>query len=459
MRWCWLSFATPRLTRSDFARSDSGELGDPGPVVGAQRPSTPHAYADRMMTSFERDAADELGEYRGRFWQSADVAAYLDGNSLGRPLTASRDRLSRFVTQEWGSRLIRGWEEQWLELPEKLGDELGRVALGAAAGQIIFADSTTVLLYKLIRAACAFRPGRTEIVIDRANFPTDRYVVEGIAAERGLTVVWINADPDSTGVANPAETSLDDAFGVTSTQVQAVLSERTALVVLSQVAYRSGYLADVPAITALVHEAGALVLWDLSHSVGVVPTELDAWGVDLATGCSYKYLSGGPGAPAFAYVRRDLQSELRQPIQGWLGTRAPFEMGQCYTPAEGIRGFASGTPPITGMLALQDMIALIGEVGIEAIRAKSVALTEYAIALSDEFLPDAELASPRAAGRRGSHITLDRDDFAEIVPKLWAQGVIPDFRTPNGIRIGLSPLSTSFTEVELGIMAIRYPGA
>ena len=393
-----------------------------------------------MMTSLELDAADALSPYRGRFWQSEEVAAYLDGNSLGRPLTASRDRLAGFVTDHWGSRLIRGWEEQWLALPETVGDELGRVALGAAAGQVIFADSTTVLLYKLIRAACDSRPGRTEIVIDRANFPTDRFVVEGIAAERGLSVVWIDGGAGTIGasgsVAEPVADP-DDAFGVTPAQVAAVLTERTAVVVLSHVAYRSWYLADVSTITALAHDSGALVLWDLSHSVGVVPTELDAWGVDLATGCSYKYLCGGPGAPAFAYVRRELQSTLRQPIQGWLGTRAPFEMEQGYTPADGIRSFASGTPPITGMLALQDMITLIGEVGIESIRAKSVALTEHAIALSDELLPEAALSTPRAAARRGSHITLDRDGFAEIVPRLWAQGVIPDFRGPNGIRIGL----------------------
>ncbi|MBC7518467.1 MAG: aminotransferase class V-fold PLP-dependent enzyme [Microbacteriaceae bacterium] len=408
-----------------------------------------------MMTSFEHDVADSLGAHRALFFQSNDVAAYLDGNSLGRPLGASVERIARFVTEQWGSRLIRGWDEQWLSLPETVGDELGRVALGAAAGQVIFADSTTVLLYKLIRAACEFNPERTEIVIDRANFPTDRYVVEGIVAERGLSVVWIDAGKTER---DGSDGDPDDAFGVTPAQVQAALTDRTALVVLSHVAFRSGFLADVPAITALVHDAGALVLWDLSHSVGVVPTELDAWGVDLATGCSYKYLCGGPGAPAFAYVRLELQAQLRQPIQGWLGTRAPFEMGQGYTPADGIRSFASGTPPITGMLALQDMIALIGEVGIMAIREKSVALTEHAIALSDELLPDAVLSTPRAAHRRGSHITLDREGFAELVPKLWAQGVIPDFRGPTGIRIGLSPLSTSFTEVELGILAIRYPG-
>ena len=401
-----------------------------------------------MNSSESLDSADPLARYRGLFLRDADVVSYLDGNSLGRPLAASVDRVQRFMTEQWGSRLIRGWGESWLELPTRIGDDLGRVALGAGPGQVVVGDSTTVLLYKLIRAAVDARPDRTEIIIDRENFPTDRYVVEGIAAERGLTVSWIGGESDPESDA-----------GVTTKRLSKKLSDKTAVVVLSHVAYRSGYLAEVPALTELIHAAGALVVWDLSHSVGVVPTQLDAWGVDLATGCSYKYLNGGPGAPAFAYVRADLQAELRQPIHCWIGSKAPFEMGQGYTPADGIRGFTSGTPPIIGMLAMQDMIALIEEVGIDAIRTKSVALTRYAVQLAAELLPDARLASPKDPARRGSHITLDQDGFDQVVPKLWAQGVIPDYREPNGIRIGLSPLSTSFAEVELGIWAIRHPGA
>ncbi len=228
----------------------------------------------------------------------------------------------------------------------------------------------------------------------------------------------------------------------------------TALVVLSHIAYRSGRLSDVAAITAAAHDAGALILWDLCHSAGVAPVELDAWGVDLAVGCTYKYLNGGPGSPAFAYVASKHQATLRQPIQGWLGSRTPFEMGQGYEPAEGIRGFLSGTPPIIGMLAMRDMIAAIEEVGLDAVRAKSVALTSFAIELADELLPDAVLATQRDPALRGGHITLDDDRFASIMPRLWERGVIPDFRRPNGIRLGLSPLSTSFAEVELGVRAI-----
>ena len=383
------------------------------------------------------DATDPLAGHRNSFVRADGVIAYLDGNSLGRPLSASADRIAAFISEQWGTRLIRGWDESWLDLPLRIGDDLGRIALGAAAGQTTIGDSTTVLLYKLVRAAVDARPGRTEIVIDRDNFPTDRYVLEGIASGRGLTVTWI-----------------DTADQVTEADVAAAVTDNTAVVVLSHVAYRSGYLADVEAITAVVHNVGALMLWDLCHSAGVVPTQLDAWGVDLAVGCTYKYLNGGPGSPAFAYVRASLQTSLRQPIWGWLGSATPFEMGQGYEPAEGIRGFLSGTPPIVGMLALQDMLALIDTVGIDAVRAKSVALTEYALALSDELLPGVTVATPREAQLRGSHITLDDDRFANLMPELWKRGVIPDFRRPNGIRLGLSPLSTSFAEVEIGVRTI-----
>ena len=380
------------------------------------------------------DASDPLARYRDLFIQSPDVAAYLDGNSLGRPLAVTPGRVAEFVTEQWGYRLIKGWDEGWMSLAQQIGDDLGRVALGSAPGQTTIGDSTTVLLYKLVRAAADLRPGRTELVIDRDNFPTDRYVLEGIAAERGLTIRWI------------------DAGDVTIERLP--LNEKTAVVVLSHVAYRSGFLADVPAITAAVHEAGALVVWDLCHSAGVVPTHLDDWGVDLAVGCTYKYLNGGPGSPAFAYVNADLLDEIRQPIQGWLGSARPFEMGQGYEPADGITRMLSGTPPIIGMLAMRDMIALIDEAGIEAIRAKSVALTSYAIELADELLPGVTLSTTRVDDRRGGHITLDHPSFEAMMPSLWQRGVIPDFRRPTGIRLGLSPLSTSFAEVELGVRTI-----
>jgi kynureninase len=386
------------------------------------------------LDSVALDAADPLAHFHERFVPAPGVVAYLDGNSLGRPLTASIDRVEALMREQWAGRLIRGWDEGWLDLPVRLGDELGRVVLGAAPGQTVIGDSTTVLLYKLVRGALELRPDRTEIVVARDDFPTDRYVLEGIAAESGRELRWVeNASMDA---------------------VAGAISERTAVVVLSAVSYRSGFLAEVAALTALAHDAGVLVLWDLCHTAGAVPTPLDAWNVDLAVGCTYKYLNGGPGAPAFAYVRAEHQAAFQQPIQGWLGSAAPFEMGPGYHPAHGMRRVLSGTPPILGMAGLEDSIALVDEAGLDAVRTKSIALTEHAIALADALLPEAALATPRDPARRGSHVTLDHPGFERIMPRLWARGVIPDFRRPSGIRLGLSPLSTGFAEVELGVRAV-----
>ncbi|GAA3619183.1 aminotransferase class V-fold PLP-dependent enzyme [Marihabitans asiaticum] len=389
------------------------------------------------------DAADPLRGVRDRFVAADDpaVAAYLDGNSLGRPPRALLQRYEDFIAKGWGTRLIRGWDEGWFERPITLGDRIGRLTLGAAPGQTAVADSTTVCLYKLVRAAVDLRPDRAAIVLDRGNFPTDRYVVEGIAAETGRTVRWI--DPDPRG-------------GVTPEDVAAAVDEDTAVVELSHVAYRSGHVADLEAITALAHEAGALVVWDLCHSVGVLPLQLDTAGVDMATGCTYKYLNGGPGSPAFLYVRNGLIEEATQPIQGWMGVRDSFEMGPGYDPAPSIRRFISGTPPVLAMLAMEATLDIIEEVGIEAIRAKSTRLTQAAIGLVDERLADlgVELGTPRDPERRGGHVTIDHPAFEALMPALWEQGVIPDFRPPSGIRLGLAPLTTSFAELEHGIDTI-----
>jgi kynureninase len=389
------------------------------------------------------DAADPLAPYRSRFVGADTPLVYFDGNSLGRPLAATADRLAEFVRDEWGGRLIRGWDERWYDLPLTLGDEIGRVCLGAAAGQTFVGDSTTVLLYKLIRAGVpAAGGGRTEVVIDTDNFPTDRYVVEGIAADRALTIRWVEVDRDG---------------GVTPALVAAAVGPATALVVLSHVAYRSAFLADGAAMTRLVHDAGAMMLWDLSHSVGSVPLALDEWGADLAVGCTYKYLNGGPGSPAFGYVAARHQDTLRQPVQGWMGHAEPFRMGPGYTPSPGVRRFLSGTPPIIGMVAPADMVALIGEAGMPAVREKSRALTAYTIELADEWLAPlgATVASPRDPERRGGHVTVSHPRMREVVAELWRRDVIPDYRDPGGLRIGLSPLSTSFGEVAAGMAEVR----
>jgi kynureninase len=388
------------------------------------------------------DEADPLAPLRERFVGTSSPLVYLDGNSLGRPLTVTADRLRTFVEDEWGGRLIRGWDEGWFELPLSLGDELGRICLGAAAGQVAVGDSTTVLLYKLMRTAVAARPGRTEIVIDRDNFPTDRYLAMGVADECGLTVRWID---------------VDTAAGVTLDQVADAVGEQTALVALSHVSYRSAWIADVAGITRVAHDAGALVLWDLCHSVGSVPTDLDTWDVDLAAGCTYKYLNGGPGSPAFCYVAERHLDTFAQPIQGWMGNTDPFLMGPDYLPVTGIRRFLSGTPAIIGMLAIQDMLALIDEVGIDAVRKKSEQLTSYAVELADEQLASygVTVRSPRDPAQRGGHVTIHHPRMQEVVAALWERDVIPDYRDPGGLRIGLSPLSTSYDELERGIEQVR----
>ena len=385
---------------------------------------------------------DPLEKYRDRFVGTDSQLVYFDGNSLGRPLKVTAQQLASFVTDAWGGRLIRGWDEHWFDLPLTLGDEIGRVCLGAAPGQVAVGDSTTVLLYKLMRAAVAAQPGRTEIVIDRDNFPTDRYVADGVARECGLELRWID---------------VDRAAGVTADLLAEAVSERTALVVASHVAYRSAYLADGAELTRIAHDAGALFLWDLSHSGGSVPVELDAWGADLAVGCTYKYLNGGPGSPAYCYVAERHLDTLTQPIQGWMGAQDPFLMGPVYTPTAGIRRFLSGTPAVVGMLAVADMVELIAEVGMPAVREKSVGLTEHAIALADEHLADlgVTVASPRDAGLRGGHVTLHHPSMREVVETLWERDVIPDYRDPGGLRVGLSPLSTSYDEVDRGIAAVR----
>jgi kynureninase len=387
------------------------------------------------------DEADPLAAYRAEFVPAGQVVAYLDGNSLGRPLLATGKRLASLLAEDWGVRLIRSWDERWMNQPTALGDLLGRVVLGAAPGQTVIADSTTVLLYKLVRAALAARPGRSEIIADTENFPTDRFVIEAIAAELGLTINWITPDP---------------AAGVRLDQVSRRLCERTALVVLSHVAYKSAFIADLPAITAAAHEAGALALWDLCHSVGALELDLDGADADFAVGCTYKYLNGGPGSPAFGYVAQRLHEQLSQPIPGWLSHLAPFEMGPRYQPDPGIRRIISGTPPILSMAPLWDMLDLLERAGMARVRAKSIQLTEFAVELADTVLAPhgVTLASPRDPALRGGHIMLEHRQMSGVVTRLWQRDILPDFRQPRGLRAGLSPLSTSFAEVALAFAHI-----
>ena len=386
------------------------------------------------------DAADPLAAFRDRFVIPDPDLIYLDGNSLGRPPLAALERLARVASQEWAGLLIRGWE-QWLDEPLRVGNLLGTELLGARADEVAMCDSTTVDFYRLASAALDARPGRRFIVTDRANFPTDRYVLEGLARDRDREIAWLDPDPVDGPTADDVATALDAHRGDVN------------LVTLSHVNYRSAAIADLPAITTLAHEAGALALWDLSHSAGAIPVELAAAGVDLAVGCTYKYLNGGPGAPAWLYIRADLQGELHNPIQGWFGQADQFEMGQGFRPRPRIAGWLTGTPGILGLAAAEEGIRLSAEAGIANIRAKGIALTEYAIALHDARLAPLgfELGSPREAVRRGAHVSIRRADARELTRRMIAAGIIPDFRAPDSIRLGLSPLTTSFDEVHRAI--------
>jgi kynureninase len=388
--------------------------------------------ADRSFAA-ECDAADPLAGFRERFACDDPALIYLDGNSLGRLPLATAERIADVVRREWGTGLVRSWEH-WVDLPRRAGDLLGSELLGAAPGQVLVCDSTTVNLYKLARAALDARPGRTVVVTDDDNFPTDRYVLAGVAAERGADLRLIGTDVDT---------------GVTADAVRGAVDPATALVSLSHVAYRSGALADMRQITSIVHDAGALMLWDLCHSVGSVPVELDACGADLAVGCTYKYLNAGPGAPGFLYVAASLSGVLRSPVQGWFGQRDQFLMGRDYDPVPDIGRFLAGTPDIAGTAAVEEGVRLLAEAGIGRLRDKGMRLTDYLIALAGEWLTPlgCVLASPRDAARRGSHVCLRHPEAWRIGRALIRAGVVGDYRTPDRLRLGPAPITTTFTDV------------
>jgi len=388
------------------------------------------------------DEVDPLACFRDRFVIGTDLVAYLDGNSLGRLPKTTVERLRRLVETEWGYRLIRSWDAGWVDLPTQVGDRLGEAVLGAGAGQTVVADSTSVNLYKVLYAACGLVPERSEIVIDDTNFPTDRFIVESVADARGMTVRWISPDPTA---------------GVTAAELEPVLSPQTAVVALNQVDYRSGFRTDLSGLTTLIHNAGAVVVWDLCHSAGVVPVGLDEARADFAVGCTYKYLNAGPGAPAFVYAAHRHHQQMGQPITGWFGAKNVFAMAPSYEPAAGIRRMLSGTPQITGLVAVDEGVKLVAEAGIDRIHAKAMALTQMVVDLVDDGLVPhgATLASPRDPVRRGGHVTVRHPDARAVADKMTAAGVVPDFRNPDLVRLGLSPLTTSYAEAWTGLAVMR----
>ena len=381
------------------------------------------------------DAQDLLAKFRDEFVIADDDLIYLDGNSLGRLPKRARAILHDAIENQWGNRLVRGWGEGWMDASARIGGKIAQL-IGAQSDEVIVADSTSINFYKLVMAALDARPDRTQIVSETINFPTDSYILQGIARARDCYIT--NVSPQ------------DDIAISTQTVLDALDAKQCALVTLTHTAFKSGAVYDMRAITDAAHRAGALVLWDLSHTVGSVPVELNACNADFAVGCTYKYLNGGPGAPAFLYVRRDLQEQLQNPIQGWFGQKNQFAMDFEYAPAPGMARFLVGTPPMLSLLAIEGGIDILLEAGMANLRAKSIAQTEYMIALYDAWLKPfgVTLNSPRDANLRGSHVSFGHPDGLRIDRALIEDmNVIPDFRPPDNIRCGIAPLYTTFTDI------------
>ena len=390
------------------------------------------------------DSNDPLKSFRDEFIISDPSLIYMDGNSLGRLPRRAIDRVNDVVNKEWGERLIRSWGEGWFSAPQRIGEKIGQL-VGAAPGQVVVSDSTSVDLFKAVMAALDLLPERFKIVTDSFNFPSDLYVLQGCASLlNGKHIIQVVPSEDTITPDLPA---LYDA-----------IDESTALVTLSHVGFKSGYLYDAAEITRRAHQAGALVLWDLSHSAGALPVSLDEWQADLAVGCTYKYLNGGPGAPAYIYVRRSLQEHMRSPIWGWFGDQRPFAFDLDYLPDAGIKRFQCGTPPILSMLAIEPGLDLLLEAGIHRLREKSMALSSYLIALFDTTLAPLGfvLGSPRQLEQRGSHVSIRHPEGYRINRALIEDlGVLPDFREPDNIRLGLAPLYTSYEDIYETIERIR----
>ncbi len=394
------------------------------------------AYAEAVA----RDGTDPLRQFRSEFAAQDPSLIYLDGNSLGRLPNRTVELIRDTVENQWGTRLNRSWRERWWTQADAIGSMIAPI-VGAGGSDVIVADSTSVALFKLTVGALRARPDRGRILTDDLNFPTDLYVTSAAAdLAGGREVVMV---PSADGIAGPEDALL------------AALDDDTALLTLSHVAFKSGYLYDMERLTKAAHDVGALVLWDLSHSVGAVPIDLTAAGVDLAVGCTYKYLNGGPGSPAFLYVSRSL--DIENPLSGWWGHTDPFAFDTEYEPAASIKRFQTGTMPIISMVAIEPGVTLTARAGMDAIRTKSVALSEFFVQLSDRLLEPLgfTVASPRDPEQRGSHVSMRHADGWRVSQVMIDHAnLIPDFRPPDNIRFGFAPLYTSFLDVHTAVLRI-----
>lgn len=391
--------------------------------------------AFRVMAE-EYDEADVLAAFRSEFVIVDPGLIYMDGNSLGRLPKKSALRASQIVSEEWGRQLIRSWGINWFEAPRTVGAKIATL-VGAGGEEVIVSDSTTANLYKVVMAALKMQPGRTKIVTDEFNFPSDIYILQGCSQlfDRKFQIEMVHSA---------------DGISIAENDIEQVLDDNTAVLLLSHVVFKSGYMYDAARIIEIAHRKGVIVIWDLSHSVGSVPVDLDKWGADYAIGCTYKYLNGGPGSPAFLYVNKSIQSKAVSPIWGWFGDKNPFSFDLEYQPAAGINRFLAGTPGILSMLTMEPGVDLILAAGMDRLREKSVKQTEYLIQLFDAALAPLgfTLGTPRDPSRRGSHVSIRHPEGYRINQALINDmQVIPDFREPDNIRLGIAPIYTTFVDI------------
>lgn len=401
-----------------------------------------------LKKAVQLDADDPLKQYREQFVIDDPSVIYLDGNSLGRLPKATMSILENTIKHQWGADLIDSWNKDWMYKSTAIGDKIARL-IGAEPGEVIVSDNTSTNLYKLAAAALNYLPDRSTIVSDVFNFPSDLYILQGLIAEskNEVTLELIGSADEMT---------------ISDNEILKTLNDNTSLLTLSHVAFKSAFMYDLPKVTRMAHEAGALMLWDLSHSAGAVPIDLKSAGVDLAVGCTYKYLNAGPGAPAFLYVRKSLQEKLRPTIQGWFGAANPFTFSLNYSSDHGIRRFLTGTPPILSLSSIEPGVDTLLHAGMEQIHKKSVALSEFFIELWKDELENLgfKLASPLNYHQRGSHVSLAHNKAFRIVkaladPSLGGKKVVPDFRTPDNIRLGFAPLYNTFEEIHDTVQKLK----
>ena len=407
----------------------------------SQIPLSDRAYA------LDLDNKDPLRHYKSQFVIADPEMCYLDGNSLGRLPKKTVDVINKFMIDEWGAQVVEGWSH-WVDQAQPTGDLIGRATLGAGPGQVLACDTTSVNFYQLVGAALRARPGRKTILIDAANVPTDRYILQGVADRFGLKLVII--DNETPGTA--------EFERITPEILEPYLSEDVAFVTFEVIQYRSGARTDIKAITDLARKYGALTIWDASHAVGAIDMQFDADGVDLAVGCTYKYGNSGPGSPAWMYISKRIQNELQVPIQGWFAQADQFEMGPVFEKSKDIRGFQIASPSLMGLRCIQSAFGMIEEAGIKAISEKCATGTSMMIGLYDLWLKDLgfTLNTSREASERGGHISLVHPDAKQISVALRKYAnVIPDYRVPNSVRLAISPLATSYTEVWDGFQRLR----